>query len=144
MTSDRPLLRRIDSFQFNKETAQNDASQFSKYLTNPHLSAKPSTVKNGKQSFVKGNYLYFHYMQDSFNDNGWGCAYRSFQTIFSWFILQSYTTKQIPSHRDIQKVFRKIKYFKKKIFVYFSRLWLIWEINQKNLLVHQNGLVAWK
>jgi len=24
-------------------------------------------------------------MQDKFDDNGWGCAYRSFQTIVSWF-----------------------------------------------------------
>ena len=61
-------------------------------------------VSNGKQSLVKGNYVYFHYMQDNFNDNGWGCAYRSFQTIFSWFILQSFTEKPVPTHREIQQV----------------------------------------
>ncbi|CAF0912138.1 unnamed protein product [Brachionus calyciflorus] len=104
LQSDRPILRRVDAFQFSKESNPSDVTQqFSKYLTNPHLSAKPSNVKNGKQSLVKGNYLYFHYMQDNFNDNGWGCAYRSFQTIFSWFRLQNYTTKSIPTHRDIQK-----------------------------------------
>jgi hypothetical protein len=61
-------------------------------------------VPNGKQSLVRGNYVYFHYMQDNFNDNGWGCAYRSFQTIFSWFRLQSYTEKPVPTHREIQQV----------------------------------------
>ena len=43
-------------------------------------------------------------MQDNFNDNGWGCAYRSFQTIFSWFKIQSYTQKPVPTHREIQQV----------------------------------------
>ena len=35
---------------------------------------------------------------------GWGCAYRSLQTIWSWFNLQGYTDKPVPSHVDIQKV----------------------------------------
>jgi hypothetical protein len=52
---------------------------------------------------VQGDYHYHHYMQDNFNDNGWGCAYRSFQTIFSWFRLQGFTTKPVPSHREIQQ-----------------------------------------
>ena len=42
-------------------------------------------------------------MQDNFNDDGWGCAYRSFQTIFSWYKLQAYTQKPVPKHRDIQQ-----------------------------------------
>ena len=33
--------------------------------------------------FVKGSYEYYHYGQGA-NDHGWGCAYRSAQTIFSW------------------------------------------------------------
>ena len=43
-------------------------------------------------------------MQDNFNDNGWGCAYRSFQTIFSWFKLQGLTQKSVPTHKEIQQV----------------------------------------
>lgn len=31
----------------------------------------------GLRYTVTGEYLYFHYMQDGFNDGGWGCAYRS-------------------------------------------------------------------
>ena len=43
-------------------------------------------------------------MQDNFDDNMWGCAYRSLQTICSWFILQGYTTKPVPTHAQIQQV----------------------------------------
>lgn len=42
-------------------------------------------------------------MQDNFDDNGWGCAYRSLQTLCSWFKYQGYTPTNVPSHRDIQK-----------------------------------------
>ena len=34
---------------------------------------------------------------------GWGCAYRSLQTIVSWFRHQGYTSKRVPSHREIQQ-----------------------------------------
>lgn len=43
-------------------------------------------------------------MQDNINDEGWGCAYRSFQTIWSWFLLQGITDKSVPTHREIQQV----------------------------------------
>jgi len=42
-------------------------------------------------------------MQDRVDDNGWGCAYRSLQTIVSWLRLQGYTDKQDPTHSDIQQ-----------------------------------------
>ena len=38
----------------------------------------------GTISTVQGRYAYHHYMQDKFDDNGWGCAYRSLQTLVSW------------------------------------------------------------
>lgn len=34
---------------------------------------------------------------------GWGCAYRSLQTIVSWFRHQGYTSNPVPSHREIQQ-----------------------------------------
>lgn len=43
-------------------------------------------------------------MQDDINDSGWGCAYRSFQTIWSWFLLQGVTNKPVPTHKVIQQV----------------------------------------
>ena len=73
-------------------------------------------------SLVQGTYAYHHYMQDYFDDDGWGCAYRSLQTLISWFRytalpslffftalqtafyrIQGYTSTQIPTHQQIQK-----------------------------------------
>jgi len=42
-------------------------------------------------------------MQDEFNDDLWGCAYRSLQTIVSWFRLQGFTSRSIPTHKEIQE-----------------------------------------
>lgn len=53
---------------------------------------------------VQGVYGYHHYMQDRTDDSGWGCAYRSLQTICSWFRHQGYTEKPVPTHREIQQV----------------------------------------
>ena len=43
------------------------------------LGAPDSGVVGGTRHMVAGDYLYYHYMQDKFNDKGWGCAYRSLQ-----------------------------------------------------------------
>jgi len=34
---------------------------------------------------------------------GWGCAYRSLQTLWSWFVLQGYTHQPPPTHHKIQQ-----------------------------------------
>jgi Ufm1-specific protease 2 len=55
---------------------------------------------------VRGHYLYCHYMQDKVNDSGWGCAYRSLQTILSWCVSEGYTSFPdgvLPSHKEIQQ-----------------------------------------
>lgn len=62
------------------------------------------TVPGGKQYLVQGDYEYHHYMQDHMNDNGWGCAYRSLQTLMSWFRMQGYTDLPILTHKEIQQV----------------------------------------
>lgn len=54
---------------------------------------------------VRSRYLYCHYMQDRFNDSGWGCAYRSLQTLMSWCVtegLASFPGGVLPTHREIQ------------------------------------------
>ena len=61
-------------------------------------------MKDGTQYLVEGRYTYHHYMQDRFDDNKWGCAYRSLQTLVSWFKLQGYTSANVPGHREIQQV----------------------------------------
>ncbi|KAM3967989.1 UFM1 specific peptidase 2 [Aphomia sociella] len=73
-------------------------------LINPHEAIAPIPAKSDVTvALVRGRYAYYHYMQDNFNDDGWGCAYRSMQTIFSWFRYQGYTTVEVPSHREIQQ-----------------------------------------
>lgn len=42
-------------------------------------------VKDGQISLVQGKYSFYHYGQGGFNDHQWGCAYRSLQTLYSWF-----------------------------------------------------------
>ncbi|XP_012268207.2 ufm1-specific protease 2 [Athalia rosae] len=93
----RPYFRKENALKFRNDIVAN------KTLLNPHEALQNSGVPGGKLSLVDGLYAYHHYMQDEFDDNGWGCAYRSLQTIVSWYRLQGYTDKPVPSHRDIQK-----------------------------------------
>ena len=81
------------------------------HLKSPHLSLDPSKQsQNSLKAFVKGNYYYFHYNQDNFNDAGWGCAYRSLQTLFSWFVLNTSKGKgkKVPKIPEIQEILVKI------------------------------------
>jgi len=97
---DRPLFRRSMSLAARAARLAAEGDR----LCNPHLAAKPAGVAGGKQFMTEGLYLYYHYMQDRFDDNGWGCAYRSFQTIVSWFVLQGYAAVEVPGHRKIQEL----------------------------------------
>ena len=54
---------------------------------------------------MDGDCHYYHYMQGGFDDKGWGCAYRSLQTIISWLQLQHYAPlKPVPTHKELQRV----------------------------------------
>ncbi|XGW28693.1 hypothetical protein V3C99_008466 [Haemonchus contortus] len=74
----------------------------SKLLRSPHLYIS-NYKQRGVVSVVKGDYHYHHYMQDGIDDAGWGCAYRSLQSIWSWFVLNGFTDKPVPSHVEIQR-----------------------------------------
>jgi len=53
-------------------------------LRDIHLPLLKRTSKDvGTKYCVRGHYSYFHYSQDGFDDRGWGCAYRSLQTLIS-------------------------------------------------------------
>lgn len=95
LPENRPLMRPSNRYQF-----ENDGQQ-GIYLTNPHTGLVGGVC--GTVAVVDGTYSYHHYMQDNFNDDGWGCAYRSLQTIASWFAHQGYTSKPVPSHHEIQQ-----------------------------------------
>lgn len=60
-------------------------------------------------SLICGDFQYFHYGCDNFKDNGWGCAYRTLQTMCSWIIRRRNSNKNqdtmgIPSLPEIQKI----------------------------------------
>ena len=82
-----------------------------KYSQSPAVNLKVDRPLNLHQSLargscVTGDYLYFHYLQDGTNDNGWGCAYRSLQTLMSHSMLNYGSTKgydRVPSLHEIQK-----------------------------------------
>ncbi|KAG2509890.1 hypothetical protein JM16_008581 [Phytophthora kernoviae] len=59
--------------------------------------------QQGKLALVGGFYGYYHYMQQRVNDKGWGCAYRSLQTLASWLFVQHYTQQKFLSHEHIQR-----------------------------------------
>ncbi|XP_061586423.1 ufm1-specific protease 2 [Cololabis saira] len=97
LPDDRPYFRRANAYHFPNEPYKDG------YLRNPHVILTHPTLDNGKLYLVQGVYSYHHYMQDRADDNGWGCAYRSLQTICSWFQQQGYVERSVPTHREIQQ-----------------------------------------
>ncbi|KAM4050845.1 ufm1-specific protease 2 [Anomaloglossus baeobatrachus] len=94
---DRPYFKRANAYHFPDEPYKDG------YLRNPHVHLNHPSLEGGTVSLVQGIYSYHHYMQDRMDDNGWGCAYRSLQTICSWFNYQGYSDRSIPTHREIQQ-----------------------------------------
>lgn len=103
---DRPFLRIANALSFKDALDENRNGKLR--LSNLHANLPSSGVVGGHTSMIEGSYEYYHYLQGSFNDNGWGCAYRSLQTIISWFRLQNYTSVDVPTHRMIQEVLVEI------------------------------------
>lgn len=103
----RPYFRRANQCRFQNDIATVDPATWTPLL-NTHLGVRPSGVTDGKEYLVNGNYHYYHYLQQQVQDKGWGCAYRSLQTICSWFLLQGYTERPIPTHLEIQEYLHKI------------------------------------
>lgn len=60
---------------------------------------------------TRGEFTFFHYGCDSVNDNGWGCAYRSLQSMASWIIgkRQCQSELHVPSIREIQDCLVRIE-----------------------------------
>lgn len=97
---DRPYLRRGSALLFNTKTDNK--------LVSVHQDLK-SPPGDRLIATVSGRYTYYHYLQDGAQDNGWGCAYRSLQTIISWFNWQGYSNVKMPNHKEIQKALVKIR-----------------------------------
>ncbi|XP_071542301.1 ufm1-specific protease 1-like [Panulirus ornatus] len=82
-------------------------------LTNVHRGLQlPADVS--EVELVFGDYLYYHYGCDGFDDRGWGCGYRTLMTLCSWIRGQlksqesSYSLPPVPSNRRIQEILVEI------------------------------------
>ncbi|KAL8530025.1 hypothetical protein ACS0TY_007195 [Phlomoides rotata] len=103
---DRPILRIANAISLIliKDSARDKPNpKGSSLLRDVHHGIPSSGVSGGHVSLIQGSYEYHHYLQDGFDDSGWGCAYRSLQTIISWFRQQHYTSIDVPTHREIQQ-----------------------------------------
>jgi hypothetical protein len=72
---------------------------------------------------MSGDVAFFHYRQDGINDEGWGCAYRSLQTLCSWYVIQGHVDAEIPNHEEIQRILRALDEFRSPSFV-GSKEWI--------------------
>ncbi|CAD7014287.1 unnamed protein product [Ceratitis capitata] len=80
-------------------------------LRNVHKSLPPPTTTTGAENrcvtlYTEGDFLYFHYDCDGYKDNGWGCAYRTLQTLCSWIAGKRCDTEfdtKVPSILEIQQ-----------------------------------------
>lgn len=126
--TDRPMFR-VSQRIMNLDCKSSD--ELKGLLTNVHSGIlDKSGIKGGSRNIIKGTYTYHHYMQNNFNDSGWGCAYRSLQTLISWFknegfiyspdvkphspnseskaihdiISRLYSECRVPSHEEIQAI----------------------------------------
>ncbi|XP_037540154.1 inactive Ufm1-specific protease 1 [Nematolebias whitei] len=64
-------------------------------LKNVHSGLSDPLADPVKCSLIKGDYLYFHYGCDGLDDRGWGCGYRTIQTMASWI---HYNSSSLQNH----------------------------------------------
>ncbi|XP_015346191.2 inactive Ufm1-specific protease 1, partial [Marmota marmota marmota] len=53
-------------------------------LKDVHLGLAPPSRGAARLALLSGHYLYYHYGCDGLDDRGWGCGYRTLQTLCSW------------------------------------------------------------
>lgn len=87
MSLDTNKLIELEGFKSNWDQINNDSTQ-------SHV--------------VKGSHCYYHYTCDGASDMGWGCGYRTLQTMCSWVRMQLSEEEQgrthVPSILEIQKI----------------------------------------
>lgn len=59
-------------------------------LENVHSGLPAPLPDPVKCSVIRGDYLYFHYGCDGQDDRGWGCGYRTVQTLSSWLRMNGF------------------------------------------------------
>ncbi|KAJ0056032.1 hypothetical protein NL108_018086 [Boleophthalmus pectinirostris] len=82
-------------------------SLVSAFLTNVHVGLQIPDEHHAQSATVKGDYAYFHYGCDGLDDRGWGCGYRTVQSMASWLFYNCSLTKGrglvAPSLPDMQR-----------------------------------------
>ncbi|XP_059613964.1 probable Ufm1-specific protease 1 [Phlebotomus argentipes] len=74
-----------------------------KLLENVHDSL-PDPTPSGRSIVIRGKYSYYHYNCDGFQDAGWGCGYRTLQSMCSWVKnCKEITSREVPSILTIQE-----------------------------------------
>ncbi|XP_042885071.1 ufm1-specific protease 1-like [Penaeus japonicus] len=68
-----------------------------------------------ESAFVAGDYLFYHYGCDGFDDRGWGCGYRTLMSLCSWLRGQISNAKPnagsiapVPSNHRVQEILVEI------------------------------------
>nr|XP_031841942.1 ufm1-specific protease 1 isoform X1 [Nomia melanderi] len=120
-----PVFRKIEIFlrRFGRYSLRDyimTVDYTSSLLENVHrdiLSPEP-----GRSFLVRGDYEYWHYGCDGFNDKGWGCGYRTLQTICSWITKTRKLEQSAPSVRGVQEILVALE-DKEKSFI-GSREWI--------------------
>lgn len=73
-------------------------------LSDVHL-ALPFPAPPHQVALITGSYHYYHYGCDSVDDRGWGCGYRTLQTLCSWLVetgVRGAASRPVPSLREMQ------------------------------------------
>ncbi|TRY71551.1 hypothetical protein TCAL_05407 [Tigriopus californicus] len=68
--------------------------------------SEPVPSSTSTKMIVNGTYEYWHYGCDGLDDRGWGCGYRTLQTIASWIRFQRNLPDdpRVPSLPEIQNI----------------------------------------
>ncbi|KAM7343727.1 UFM1 specific peptidase 1 [Cochliomyia hominivorax] len=84
----------------------------------------PLAIHEGQTYLTRGDFTYYHYGCDGQQDQGWGCAYRTLQSMISWILYKNpnFHDLNVPSIREIQETLVRID-DKPKSFV-GSRDWI--------------------
>ncbi|XP_042329464.1 inactive Ufm1-specific protease 1 [Sceloporus undulatus] len=74
-------------------------------LSDVHLGL-PFPASPRRMALVSGSYCYYHYGCDGVDDRGWGCGYRTLQTVCSWLAASAHPRETddhpVPSLKEIQ------------------------------------------
>ncbi|XP_034991709.2 inactive Ufm1-specific protease 1 [Zootoca vivipara] len=79
-------------------------------LSNVHLGLPLPDPPPHCLALVSGSYRYYHYGCDGVDDRGWGCGYRTLQTVCSWLPpgVDETLPRSVPSLQEIQSALVEI------------------------------------